>query len=461
MYYTLNDGWMLVSYKGTPYGLKNIKSGHVRFMDNKELYLLLYKCNGQTDFSTLSLTRDQQRNVDKLVNNGILTEHNEYHPLTHAIPSRIYSNYFRETVQWSITGRCNYKCRHCFQSAPSGMLGHPLKEQLLDIARQFGECGICSVNLTGGEPLIRKDFFDIVDALLDEGIKIGTIFSNGMLINQEFIDHIKERNITPSFQISFDGVGWHDWMRGVDGAEKNAVDAIKLLKENDFQVGVAFSLCRDNMDSLIDTMILLESLGCTFLKVQRCFPQGEWKLEKDHYLEDDELISCYLDTVKKIHDKKIHVSVQFEGVCEIDWINDAYNLSCIFDHGDSVNYKKELSCDITIRSLYIGPNGSVVPCMSMCGTAIEKAFPNILYTPLRDILTDSEYLKYSKIKSHEITEHIEECRDCPYTIRCGGGHCRAMAIGSEKTDYLAKDEFTCYLFKSGWAEKIQKTMHSL
>lgn len=193
-----------------------------------------------------------------------------------------YQNIYKREVQWSITGRCNYHCRHCFQSACHGVLGVPTLEQCMDIIRQLDECGVKQVALTGGEPLVRGDFFQIVDELLRRDMQVLTIYSNGKLITQEFIDELKKRDICPGFQISFDGVGYHDWMRGVEGAEEIALNAMRLLDENGFGCAAAMCLCRDNIGSIRETVKKLAEVNCRGLKFQQAMPQGEWANQPEH-----------------------------------------------------------------------------------------------------------------------------------------------------------------------------------
>ena len=83
------------------------------------------------------------------------------------------ARYIRQ-AHWSITGRCNYKCKHCFMSAPSAKFSEMTHSQIMDIVNQLADCGVINVSLTGGEPLVRSDFLEIVDALLERGIHIRT-----------------------------------------------------------------------------------------------------------------------------------------------------------------------------------------------------------------------------------------------------------------------------------------------
>ena len=85
-------------------------------------------------------------------------------------------------------------------------------EELLD---EMKDCGLKNIVLIGGEPLVRRDFMQIFDAILQRGMFVVQIFTNGSLVNDALLDELDKRNISPTFMISFDGVGYHDIMRGV------------------------------------------------------------------------------------------------------------------------------------------------------------------------------------------------------------------------------------------------------
>ena len=74
---------------------------------------------------------------------------------------RFYDARCKQMVQWSITGKCNYRCRHCFMSAP---------------------------HAAQGEPMVRADFWELVDEIIKRDIQIDTIYSNGLLVTDEFLD---------------------------------------------------------------------------------------------------------------------------------------------------------------------------------------------------------------------------------------------------------------------------------
>ena len=145
---------------------------------------------------------------------------------------RRYPCHHYEMAQWSITGKCNYRCRHCFMYAPDAVMGEPTYEQCRKIMDELEECGIDKVSLTGGEPLVRRDFWKLVDELRDRGIGITAVYTNGKLLDDAFFRELDARKMHPAFQTSFDGVGWHDWLRGIPGAETAALDAFRRCREH-------------------------------------------------------------------------------------------------------------------------------------------------------------------------------------------------------------------------------------
>lgn len=456
MRYILDEKFFLCGWKNLPFAMMHKYTGEVTFFA-KAQFDFLFKLSGKKDVDPDTLDEKLSGMLKEMLERRIVREAAEGE--TRDLYYKEYKGIYKKNVQWSITGKCNYCCRHCFQSAPEGVLGEPTLEQCFDIIHQMAACGIRQVAITGGEPLIRNDLFQIIDELQRNNIILTTLYSNGKLITQELLDGLKERKMHPGFQISFDGVGYHDWMRGVPGAEEIALNAFRLLRDNDFGASAAMCLCRENVGSIRETVKVLASVGCRGLKFQCAMPQGEWCNQHEHYLTTAETMQAYLDYLPQYKEDGCPIGVQMEGFFNYDKYAEEYSVVC--DKDINENALGILPpCGVIKNSLYIGPNGAVTPCMSMCGAAIEKQFPNLFETPLEDILYESSYTALTGKKIDYVLAHNEKCHDCKYRSRCCGG-CRAMGTGQNGGDYFALDPVACEMFLGGWVDRLYETADKL
>ena len=279
MTYVLDRRYRLRGWKDRLGGVYDTKSKKVRFLD-KPYFLLLMKCDGAHDIDVESLHEYQQGFISDFERDGII---HKAGLLDFLSPEQEYFTYpaeYKESVQWSITGACNLKCRHCFMSAPHAKHGAPTHEQIIKIADSLAECGIYKVGLTGGEPLIRDDFLDIVSALSEREIDITTIYTNGWLLDEKLLDELEKCGQKPSFQLSYDGVGVHDFLRGVEGAEERTIKALKLLKERGYSVSVSMCVHRKNIDKVRESVNLLASLGVRSMKLGSMMQLGAGRMER-------------------------------------------------------------------------------------------------------------------------------------------------------------------------------------
>ena len=183
----------------------------------------------------------------------------------------------------------------------------------MEIVRQMEAAGVRTVSLTGGEALLRRDFFEIVDALTDADILVTTIMSNGFLVNEKTLGEFERRGLNPEFNISFDGTGCHDWLRGVEGAEKSAVRAFALCREHGFPTGAEYCLHRGNISALRESVNLLASLGVASLKVNRLSLEGEGKDIADHAISCEEEFQTYLDYIPEFYEDGAPLSLMLSG----------------------------------------------------------------------------------------------------------------------------------------------------
>ena len=446
----LNPQYVLKGWKKLPYAIYDTKGHRASFL-NKAQFDLVLQCSGKQEIDAESLPAPLRSFLDEMKKAQIV--HAAEEGETRDLYYKFYDNIYKRNVHWSITGRCNYHCIHCFQSAPCGELMQPTLEQCRDIIHQFAECGIGSVGITGGEPLVHPDFMAIVDELIANNIAISVIYSNGKLVTQELLDQFHERGLYPSFQISFDGVGYHDWMRGVPGAEKIALDAIRLLRKNGHGVSSAMCLCKENIGSLRETIKVLAEAGCGGLKTQCVSPQGLWATQKEHFLTYDQVLQAYVDYIPQYAEDNMPLSLQMEGFFSYDKATNEYCLVADKSVPENFALSKIPVCGVIHSSFYLGPSGNVVPCMSLDYIEMTDGFPNIYDMPLKQILSDSSFTEAMTKRVSHVLDHSPECAECEYRSKCCGG-CRAFAAVNNPADYLAADKVTCKIFKEHWDEKL-------
>ena len=451
--YILNPRYALRGWQGLPFALWDDAARRADFYP-KEQFLLLARCDGMGDIDLDALPEEQCAWLSRMVDAGIIRSCETPAVLR---PHQVYRTYpcrYKANAHWSITGRCNFRCRHCLVSAPRAKFGHPTTEQLLDVVEQLAECGVGFVSLTGGEPLIRDDFWQVVDALCAHGIGISTIFSNGYLVNEELLDGFEQRGLFPSFQMSHDGVGWHDWLRGFSGAEESVNRAFALLQKRGYRADAAMCLHRRNAHTLRDTVNHLSSLGVASLKVNRIQELGEWKdAAAEVALSQDESLQVYLDYLPQYFADGAPLDLTLDGAFAYERaekrISFGYERHCERDSES----ERRLSCGILRTSMYIGPDGRVCPCMSMTVQEEDDAFPNIFETPLREILGQTEFMERCACTVGQIRDANPECKTCEWVEQCHGG-CRAAAYNSTGK-YYAVDPEQCHFFTSGWYERFK------
>ena len=342
-------------------------------------------------------------------------------------------------------------------SAPDAKHGNPSHEQLVDVADQLAECGIHRVGLTGGEPLVRDDFLQIVDELCVRDIRISMVYTNGMLVDERLLDGLAARGVRPSFQVSFDGLGWHDWLRGVDGVEKRTLAAIELLAKRGHSVSVPICLHRHNVPAVIPTVARLAGLGVEHVRVGGMFELGNWTGEDlaEARLREDEFHEAAGRIAVDYFAAGAPVALSIGGDFSYKLGDEAWSISvrekCAPGEAD-----RTPSCPLLTKICYIGADGAVAPCQGMADTILGPELLNVWKTPLRDILRDPGFTELCRATVGDVRRANEKCRGCDHFERCGGG-CREAALVADGA-YLGIDPNLCSYFKGGWEQRHREVI---
>lgn len=164
---------------------------------------------------------------------------------------------------FEVTLKCNMKCTHCY--IPKKNYSKDLtKEEIYKIIDQFTDQGCLWILVTGGEPLLRKDFLEIYDYMKRKGLLI-TLFTNGTLITKKIADHLKKY---PPFSIEISIYGsnakTHERITQIPGSFEKCMDGIKLLLERGLPLKLKTMGLKSNMFEIQEIKKLAKNLGVSF-----------------------------------------------------------------------------------------------------------------------------------------------------------------------------------------------------
>ncbi len=445
---------MLRGWKGLMQTLMYLPDNKVKVLKAVDFQVLLL-CDGQTDLEESSLTNEMQTALCSFEEQGVVERFDEPFPIIEAQNYKLFENRMVKELMWSVTGRCNFHCRHCYMDAPDGLLGEPSTEEALNLIDQMAECGVLRISLTGGEPLIRKDFWQIVDKLLECHICVDTIYTNGWLVNNRLLDEFDARGIKPEFSVSFDGVGWHDWMRGIHGAEEQALRALKLCHDRGFPTDVEVCLHQGNRNSLLLTIEKLVEVGVKAIRLGSVTDTELWKKNNEGYTYSfREYVEDMIDFISVYYEKKLPVCILAGGVVQLfPGKKDYFVLAERYDGCEK--YLDHPLCGCAKLNCYISPEFRLLPCLPMTASKDQSWFPVIKEIGLKQGLIDGRYTEYVSRTVRDLLAVNKECAACPHKLVCGGG-CRATALLESDHDLMGADREQCMLWNEGYVERIHK-----
>ena len=462
MRYIIEKRYRLCGWDKLPYAVVDRKYAYAHFVSKEDMEALLL-CDGKTDFSRPSVPDALLARLEKYKKRGVIRLCEEGEELSPSQKYRLYPSRYMESIHWSVTGRCNSRCKHCYMSAADAKYGELPHEQVMKIIEDMGRCGVLSCSLTGGEALVRSDFWDIIDALIAQDIMIRGIYSNGLLVNERFLEGLKARGLKVPIYLSYDGVGYHDWLRGIDGAETAVRRAFELCQREGFPTGSVMCVWKDNRHVIRDTIRYLESVGCSYFKINMISPKGAWKegnYIKDYGIPEDEVLDLCSDCLDMFYQDLPKMEVTVGSFFSSDGrMPDEYMIP-VFHVCESV--EKAKLCAHARNTMYISPEGRAMFCLSFSGAdeEFQRQFPLVQEEGIANCLNDSRYQELLYTSASEIFAHNEKCHDCRYQRFCLGG-CRATAMSYHSADILSVDEFACRMFREGWIKKIQEKVTRL
>jgi len=340
-------------------------------------------------------------------------------------------------ISWNMTLKCNLKCSHCYINAKDTKMPEELSTDAAKmLIHQITEVSRPLLILSGGEPLLRDDIYEIIKYGADRGLKMG-MGSNGLLISDEVAKKLKEAGMwTVAISLDSSIPQRHDEFRGVKGCWEKAINAIKSLKRTGIQVQVNCTVTPQNYDEVEDIMALAESLEVDNFHLFFLVPTGRGTNIVD--IKPEMYEKMIQDTLTKTKKFKLNIKPS----CAPQFMRIAKNQGV-----DMSRWVRGCMAGLYYCRIY--PSGEVTPCPYMpisLGNIREKSFKEIWFTSdVFKALRDFDQLK-------------GKCGQCENREICGGCRARAYGVTTEnmdfcgalheptkmRGDYLAEDPWCIY-----------------
>jgi radical SAM protein with 4Fe4S-binding SPASM domain len=351
-----------------------------------------------------------------------------------ALTSR--SEFLPKWIAWETTQRCNLNCQHCRCSsdldAPFGDFTTDKARALID---QIAEWVQPVMVLSGGEPLMRPDIFDIAAHGTARGLRM-CMATNGLLVTDETCARMKDTGIR-MVSLSLDGPNAqvHDDFRRVRGAFDATLAAAARLRAHGIPFLINSSFAKHNQHAIGDTFRLARSLGATAWYMFMIVPTG-----RGAELLDGLIAQPDYDAILEWHyeQEKRESEILMRPTCAPHYYRVVPQLAL----KDGSRFKRR---DLTFSTgagkgcvagqtiCLIDAFGNVRPCSYM-----EQVAGNVFRQPFREIWETSPLL----LRMRDFDSYGGRCGACEFRNVCGGCRARAYAVTG---DVFAEEPFCDYV----------------
>jgi len=325
------------------------------------------------------------------------------------------------TAQWDVNDDCNLNCKHCRVSEKNKKEPALSLKESKELLAQLYYCGITRLNLSGGEPFIRKDFFDILEyANKFEDIVVTT--------NCTLLDEVKCQKLSQfpntRLSISIDGMEKiHDEFRGKQGTFKKVVETLPLLCKYNIKFSIRFTISKDTIQDAKEVLKLAAENGAQDFNTRRVILTGN--ASKDLLVSNEE----YKNIIKELIQESKNLKIKFR--------TGDPTLIPIFPEIFGIDLKEAeqyyAGCQAGDEIIYIDYKGNVGAC-----SYIPIFADNIKEKTLDEILKNNQL--FTSLKQYK--DNLKgKCHECAYKMICGG--CRATALALK--DSLFEEDPLCLL----------------
>lgn len=339
-------------------------------------------------------------------------------------------------MAWEVTRKCNMKCVHCRSNSDLGSAeGNLTFDKCQSLLDEIGQQAKPVIVISGGEPLLRKDVFDIAAYGTEKGFRMA-MATNGMLVDDEVCKNMKQSGIR-IVSLSLDGSTKevHDNFRGQEGAFECVMNAAEHFRKHDIKFIVNSSFTKRNQSQIEGTYKLAKKIGATAWYMFLIVPTGRGEevmkelVSKEDY---ESLLNWHYDMERKEDEILVRPT-------------------CAPQYYRIWNQRsKAEGLDADRRSLSFGTGGGkgCIAGQSICLLNHEGDIYPCSYFPLSagnvykqgfwDIWNNSKLLNDMR----SFKDYEGKCGACKYLGVCGGCRARSYAVTGS---YMEEEPFCDYV----------------
>ncbi|MBI4687885.1 MAG: radical SAM protein [Nitrospirae bacterium] len=348
-------------------------------------------------------------------------------------------------IAWEITRRCNLRCIHCRSASEMVVSEHPdfSTEEARRIIDDIASYAKPVVVLTGGEPLLRKDVFELAKYGMEKGLRM-CLATNGTLVTDEVCGKIKESGIR-MVSLSLDGASdaVHDDFRKQKGAFAGTINAARLFKKYGIEFLVNSSFTKRNQSEIPKIYRLAKELGATAWYMFMIVPTGRGKevmeelISKEDY---EEILKWHYEMEKNEKD------ILVRPTCAPHY----YRIVPQMSKKEGEKFERRTlkfstggakGCLAGQLIALINVDGDVLPC-----SYFPKPAGNVMKQSFKEVWENSELFK----ELRDFKKYKGRCGSCEYINVCGGCRARSYTVYG---DYLEEEPFCGYVPRKVKSEK--------
>ena len=329
-----------------------------------------------------------------------------------------------ESMDVIVTSQCNLRCSYCSHfSSPSDVSEELETDTWLLIFDELSRLGVRKVTLSGGEPFLRNDILNLIEGIVNSGMKF-EVLSNGTLVTQSIANYLAKTNACKGVQISVDGSNQaiHESCRG-RGSFFPALNGVRQLQESGVNVDVRVTIHKHNMNNMASIAhLLLVEYGLPGFSTNEASAMGMCKTNGDNLqinAKERSQVMRDLYELNGIYDGRITASAG--PLAEYRLFNDMIDAK-INSTIPKTDRGHLTGCRCIYNKLAIRSDGVLVPCVQLGHIELGRAGVDDLSSVWQSHPKLQELRNRRKIPLSQ----FEYCNECEYSNYCTG-NCPAIA----------------------------------